>query len=38
MKIWEEVLGYSGIGVLDNFFELGGHSLRATNLVSKIQK
>ncbi|NGP58574.1 amino acid adenylation domain-containing protein [Paenibacillus thiaminolyticus] len=37
-KIWEEVLGYSGIGVLDNFFELGGHSLRATNLVSKIQK
>ncbi|UBS86699.1 non-ribosomal peptide synthase/polyketide synthase [Paenibacillus polymyxa] len=38
VKIWEEVLGYSGIGVLDNFFELGGHSLRATNLVSKIQK
>ncbi|MBO3285399.1 non-ribosomal peptide synthetase [Paenibacillus polymyxa] len=38
VKIWEEVLGYSGIGVLDNFFELGGHSLRVTNLVSKIQK
>ncbi|BFH70999.1 hypothetical protein PsJ27TS7_49990 [Paenibacillus dendritiformis] len=38
VKIWEEVLGYSGIGVLDNFFELGGHSLRATNLVSKIRK
>ncbi|WP_366293179.1 non-ribosomal peptide synthase/polyketide synthase [Paenibacillus sp. AN1007] len=38
VKIWEEVLGYSGIGVLDNFFELGGHSLRATNLVSRIRK
>ncbi|MGF6358332.1 amino acid adenylation domain-containing protein/non-ribosomal peptide synthase protein (TIGR01720 family), partial [Paenibacillus sp. 4624] len=38
VKIWEEVLGYSGIGVLNNFFELGGHSLRATNLVSKIRK
>lgn len=38
VKIWEEVLGYPGIGVLDNFFELGGHSLRATNLVSKIRK
>ncbi|RPK22202.1 non-ribosomal peptide synthase/polyketide synthase [Paenibacillus xylanexedens] len=38
VKIWEEVLGYSGIGILDNFFELGGHSLRATNLVSKIRK
>ncbi|OMF04068.1 non-ribosomal peptide synthetase [Paenibacillus amylolyticus] len=38
VKIWEEVLGNSGIGVLDNFFELGGHSLRATNLVSKIRK
>ncbi|MCR8842055.1 amino acid adenylation domain-containing protein, partial [Paenibacillus sp. SC116] len=38
VKIWEEVLAYSGIGVLDNFFELGGHSLRATNLVSKIRK
>ncbi|SDD79109.1 non-ribosomal peptide synthase domain TIGR01720/amino acid adenylation domain-containing protein [Paenibacillus sp. CF095] len=38
VKIWEEVLGNSGIGALDNFFELGGHSLRATNLVSKIRK
>ncbi|MBR2564034.1 MAG: amino acid adenylation domain-containing protein, partial [Paenibacillus sp.] len=38
VKIWEEVLGYSGIGVLDHFFELGGHSLRATSLVSKIRK
>ncbi|MDT0125669.1 non-ribosomal peptide synthase/polyketide synthase [Paenibacillus sp. RRE4] len=38
VKIWEEVLGFSGIGVLNNFFELGGHSLRATNLVSKIRK
>ncbi|WP_434749294.1 non-ribosomal peptide synthase/polyketide synthase [Paenibacillus amylolyticus] len=38
VKIWEDVLGYSGIGVLNNFFELGGHSLRATSLVSKIRK
>ncbi|GGH70057.1 hypothetical protein GCM10008014_54100 [Paenibacillus silvae] len=38
VNIWEDVLGYSGIGVLDNFFELGGHSLRATSLVSKIRK
>ncbi|MBU9710031.1 amino acid adenylation domain-containing protein, partial [Paenibacillus sp. AK121] len=38
VKIWEEVLGYSGIGVLDNFFDLGGHSLRATTLVSKVHQ
>ncbi len=38
IKIWEEVLKISGIGINDNFFELGGHSLKAAVIASKIFK
>lgn len=38
VRIWEEVLGRSPIGVRDNFFDLGGHSLRAVRVFSKIEK
>ncbi|MFH0899819.1 MAG: thioesterase domain-containing protein, partial [Pseudomonadota bacterium] len=37
VRIWQDVLGAPGIGVLDNFFEAGGHSLLAVRLVSAIR-
>lgn len=33
-KVWQSILGISGIGVLDNFTELGGNSLLAVQVVS----
>jgi amino acid adenylation domain-containing protein len=33
-RVWEEVLGISGVGLDDNFFEIGGHSM----LVAKMQE
>ena len=36
--LWQEILGYNGIGREDNFFDLGGNSLMAIMLVSKIHK
>ena len=38
VRIWERVLGASGIGIRDNFFDLGGHSLLAAHLVSQVGK
>ena len=38
VRIWERVLGVSGIGIRDNFFDLGGHSLLAARLVSEVEK
>ncbi|MEW9712961.1 amino acid adenylation domain-containing protein [Paenibacillus sp. SI92] len=38
VRIWQDVLGISKVGIQDNFFELGGHSLRAAALVSLLQK
>lgn len=36
--IWEDVLGYKGIGVLDNFFRVGGDSILSIRLISKINQ
>ncbi len=37
LKVWQEVLGISQIGVYDSFFEIGGDSLQATQLNSRIR-
>jgi len=37
-KIWEEVLGLTGLGVNDPFFELGGNSLLAIKTASLLKK
>jgi amino acid adenylation domain-containing protein len=36
-KIWENLFGFSPIGVNDNFFEIGGKSLLAMQLFSKLE-
>ncbi len=38
VKLWEELLGVTPVGVEDNFFEIGGHSLLAMRLIANIQK
>lgn len=36
-RMWEEILGVTGIGVDQSFFDLGGHSLHATTAFSRIR-
>ncbi|MEE4564544.1 amino acid adenylation domain-containing protein [Paenibacillus polymyxa] len=36
VRLWEDILHVSPIGVHSHFFELGGHSLKATILIGKI--
>lgn len=38
VKIWESVLGRTGVGVKHNFFECGGHSIKITRLASIVNK
>ena len=35
--LWEDVFGFSPIGLQDDFFQLGGNSLHAARLVAKIR-
>jgi amino acid adenylation domain-containing protein len=37
VKIWEEVLRRSPVGVHDNFFDLGGHSLLVMQVVARVR-
>jgi amino acid adenylation domain-containing protein len=37
MRIWEDLLGVSPIGVRDDFFTVGGHSLQAVRLLGRIR-
>jgi len=38
VKIWEEVIGVSPLGVFDQFFEVGGHSLSGDPVNARIEK
>ena len=38
LKIWEEILGLTAIGLDDDFFVLGGHSLNVIRMMSRIQE
>lgn len=38
VRVWEDVLKVSPIGLHDNFFDLGGQSLLAVSLLSRIEK
>ncbi|WP_366934966.1 non-ribosomal peptide synthase/polyketide synthase [Pyxidicoccus fallax] len=38
VRLWEELLGMSPIGVQNDFFELGGHSLLAVRMMSRIRE
>jgi acetoacetyl-CoA synthetase len=35
--LWEDVFGFSPIGLQDDFFQLGGNSLHAARLIAKIR-
>jgi acetoacetyl-CoA synthetase len=35
--LWEDLFGFSPIGLQDDFFQLGGNSLHAARLVAKIR-
>ncbi|HET7229038.1 MAG TPA: amino acid adenylation domain-containing protein [Longimicrobium sp.] len=37
-RIWEEVLGFDGIGPEDDFFALGGNSLMALRLFAQVNR
>ncbi|MEG6504844.1 amino acid adenylation domain-containing protein [Nitratidesulfovibrio sp. 1201_IL3209] len=37
-RIWEEVLGVSGIGLSSNFWDVGGDSLKAMRLIMRMKK
>ena len=36
-RLWEDLFGFSPIGLQDDFFQLGGNSLHAARLVAKIR-
>jgi len=38
VRLWEEILGIRGLGVLDDFFDLGGDSISATALMAEIDR
>lgn len=38
VRLWEELLNVTGVGVTDNFFELGGDSLQLTKLLSRMRE
>ncbi|MEO6236336.1 MAG: amino acid adenylation domain-containing protein [Vicinamibacterales bacterium] len=37
VRIWEDVLGVSPIGITDDFFDVGGHSLLAAAIIERVR-
>jgi len=37
-RVWEEVLGFCGIGVHDDLFDLGGHSVIAAQVAARLRQ
>ncbi len=37
LDVWQEVLGYRGIGINDNFFEIGGDSIKAIQVAARLR-
>ncbi|WPB94389.1 amino acid adenylation domain-containing protein [Streptomyces malaysiensis] len=38
LVLWQELLGFDGLGIRDHFYEAGGHSLLATRLLVRIRR
>ena len=38
VRVWEEILGQSPVGIKDNFFYRGGDSIKAIQMASELQK
>ncbi|MFF9773605.1 amino acid adenylation domain-containing protein [Streptomyces sp. NPDC013978] len=38
LTLWQELLGFDGLGIRDHFYEAGGHSLLATRLLLRIRR
>ena len=38
LRVWEEVLGVSGIGVHDDYFALGGESLLGVRMLARVER
>ena len=37
-RVWEQVLGVSGIGIRDNYFDLGGDSIAAVQIIARAHR
>ncbi|MGV9311949.1 amino acid adenylation domain-containing protein [Streptomyces sp. NPDC003691] len=38
LTLWQELLGFEGLGIRDHFYDAGGHSLLATRLLLRIRR
>lgn len=38
IQVWQDVLGFSPVGIHDNFFEIGGDSISSIQLIAKARK